>query len=67
LRKKEERSQLITGEKSGELFVLDKIDRGQKSVKGRFFLAQRTQALPIELSVAPGKVVKRINLSKRAR
>ena len=50
LRKKEEKDQLLAGAKSGELFVLDQIERGQKSIRGRMFLAHRTQSLPVEIA-----------------
>ena len=48
LHKAEDKQQLVSGHKAGDLFVLDKIDFKQKSIKGRLFLACRTQMLPIE-------------------
>ena len=65
LRKKEEREQLVSGTKSGELFVLDKIDRTQKSIKGRLFLAHRTQSLPVELSAANKSTAKRTSAMQK--
>ncbi len=59
LRKADDRQLLLLGHKTGDLFVLDKIDFKQKAIKGRLFLACRTQTLPIELTALSVKPVKK--------
>ncbi|MBF8262990.1 MAG: hypothetical protein HW387_655 [Parachlamydiales bacterium] len=64
LRKAEERQQVLSGAKSGELFVLEKIDSKQKSIKGKLFLANRSQMTPIETSAVSAKQDKK-SLTRR--
>jgi hypothetical protein len=59
IRKTEEKQQLISGNKTGELFVLEKIDSKQKLIKGRLILANRTQMIPVELTAANPKLEKK--------
>jgi hypothetical protein len=48
LRKAEEKKQVLDGTKNGDLFILEKIDAKQRCIKGKMFLANRTQMIPIE-------------------
>ena len=44
LRKAEDKQQLLEGLRSGDLFILEKIDNKQKNIKGKLFFANRTQS-----------------------
>jgi hypothetical protein len=55
VRKSEDKQKLLAGNKTGELFVLEKIDSRQKNIKGRLFLANRTQSVPVEVSSSNAK------------
>jgi hypothetical protein len=60
LRKAEDRQQVLSGSKNGEMFVLDKIDFKQKSIKGKLFVANRSQMIPIETNAVTAKRDKKI-------
>jgi hypothetical protein len=55
LRKPEDRQQLMEGFRTGDLFILEKIDNKQKNIKGKLFFANRTQILAIEASASNTK------------
>jgi len=48
LRKSDDRQQFVEGKRTGDLFILEKIDNKQKNIKGKLFLANRTQSVTIE-------------------
>ena len=54
LRKKEDRDAFVRGEIAGDLFVFDKIEKGQKVI-GTLFHSSRLQAALIELPAVKGK------------
>lgn len=67
LRKSEDKQALIEGQKSGELFVLEKIDSKQKCIKGKLFFANRAQMITIEASACNAKLDKRNSTPHRMR
>ncbi len=58
LRKKEDRDAFLNGKWTGELVVFEGIElkQGQKVILGRFFAANRSQMVPIEVTVQPRKL-----------
>lgn len=52
LRKADDKQQFLEGLRSGDLFVLEKIDNKQKNIKGKLFFANRTQMVAIEAAAS---------------
>jgi hypothetical protein len=49
LRNAEDKRQMLSGPKSGELFVLENIDSRQRVIQGRYFFSNRSQMAPVEV------------------
>ena len=50
IRTPEEREKILSGQRVGELFILEKIEPKRKMVKSRLFFPHRTQMVPMELA-----------------
>lgn len=53
LRKAEDKEQMIRGNRSGELIVLDSIDVKRRSVQGQLIHSSRIQGVPFSLAIPP--------------
>lgn len=64
VRSQDEKEKLLSGQKVGDLLILEKIDSKQRSVKGRIFSANHLQAVPFDFPVVNLRVKRELRRGK---